>query len=111
MSFAIIYITHSSEVAAKKISDHLLQQKLVACANIFPIGSAYWWQGVIQYEGEWVSIVKTTSENWEKVKSEVEKIHPYDVPCIMKIEVEANEAYERWIQKQMGEEQQALGKT
>ncbi|MBK7873804.1 MAG: divalent-cation tolerance protein CutA [Saprospiraceae bacterium] len=101
MSFIVIYITHSSEAEAKRVSDHLLQQKLVACANIFPINSAYWWQGQIQYEGEWVSIVKTTLENWEKVKFEVEKIHPYDVPCIMKIEVEANNAYEQWIRDEV----------
>ncbi|MDX1940256.1 MAG: divalent-cation tolerance protein CutA [Saprospiraceae bacterium] len=101
MSFAIIYITHNSEAEAKRMSDHLLQQKLVACANIFPISSAYWWEGMIQYEGEWVSIVKTILENWEKVKSAVEKVHSYDVPCIMKIEVEANEAYEQWIRNEV----------
>lgn len=98
MSFAIVYITHGSEQEAKRISDHLLEKKLAACANIFPISSAYWWQGAIQHEGEWVSIVKTTLAGWERVKQEVEKIHPYEVPCIMKIEVTANESYEKWIE-------------
>jgi len=97
MSFAFIYITYPSEVEAQRVSQHLLEQKLIACTNIFPITSAYWWQGVIQNEQEWVSIVKTTLENYEGVKSEVEKIHPYDVPCILKIEVVANEVYEQWI--------------
>lgn len=98
MSFALIYITHPSETEAQRISKHLLEQKLVACANIFPITSAYWWQGAIQNDGEWVSIVKTALEKYESVKNEVEKIHPYEVPCILKIEVEANAAYEQWIQ-------------
>lgn len=105
MSFAIIYITHRSETEAKKVSDHLLDKRLVACANIFPITSAYWWQHAIQHEEEWVSIVKTTLENWEKVKSEVEKVHPYEVPCIMKFEVEANEPYEKWIKNEVGDKQ------
>jgi uncharacterized protein involved in tolerance to divalent cations len=47
-----------------------------------------------------VSPVKTKKENWQKVKKEVEKIHPYDVPCIMKIEVEANNEYFDWIKKE-----------
>jgi len=98
MSFALIYITHGSEAEAKRISDHLLDKKMVACANIFPITSAYWWQGAIQNEAEWVSIVKTPLEMYESVKIAVEKIHPYEVPCIVKIEVEANTAYEQWIQ-------------
>jgi len=97
MSFSIIYITNESEAEAKKLSQHLLKKKLIACANIFPITSAYWWQGAIQNEGEWVAIVKTTDGNWEKVKNEVEKVHSYDVPCIMRIRVEANEGYEKWI--------------
>lgn len=97
MSFALIYITHSSKAEAQRLSQHLLEQKMVACANIFPITSAYWWQGSIQNEEEWVSIVKTTIEKYEPVKTIVEQIHPYEVPCILKIEVEANAAYEQWI--------------
>ena len=97
MSFIAIYITHANELSAKKISSYLIDQKMVACANIFPITSAYWWKDHVQNEGEYVSIVKTKTENWEKVKKAVEEIHPYEVPCIMKLEVEANDAYEEWI--------------
>ena len=97
MAFISIYITHSSESEAKKVTNHLLEKKLVACGNIFPMQSAYWWEGKIQNDDEYVSIVKTRTDLWERVKQEVETIHPYDVPCIMKIEVEANESYEKWI--------------
>lgn len=98
MSFAIVYITHPTEAEAQRISQHLLEKRLIACANYFPITSAFWWQAAIQNEQEWVSIVKTTLEKYESVKKEVEKIHPYDIPCILKIQVEANNAYEQWIQ-------------
>lgn len=97
MRFAMVYITHPNEEKAKEISNHLLEKRLIACANIFPIASAYWWQGAIQREGEWVSIVKTSLEKWEQLKAEVESVHPYEVPCIIKMEVEANEAYGKWI--------------
>lgn len=97
MSFALIYITYPTETEAQRVSQHLLTQKLIACSNIFPIKSAYWWQGAIQNEDEYVSIVKTTLENYEVVKSEVKKVHSYELPCILKITVEANQAYEQWI--------------
>jgi len=97
MSFITIYITHATELAATKLSNYLIENKYVACANIFPIKSAYWWDGQINTENEFVSIVKTIPENWESLKTKVEDIHPYEVPCIMKFEVEANEAYEDWI--------------
>jgi len=54
----------------------------------------------IDSANEIVSILKTKKENWKVVKEEIEKLHPYDVPCIMKIEVEANESYENWIQEE-----------
>lgn len=100
MGFIIIYITHANLQEAKKITSVLLDKKLIACANFFPIESSYWWKGEITSSEEFVSIVKTRKENWRAVKEEVEKLHPYDVPCIMKFEVEANRAYEDWIDKE-----------
>jgi periplasmic divalent cation tolerance protein len=44
-----------------------------------------------------VGIVKTTRDKWEQLKQRVESLHPYDTPCIMKFDVEANEKYEAWI--------------
>lgn len=103
MRFAIVYITHPNEEKAKEIADHLLKMRLIACANIFPITSAYWWNGEIVKEGEWVSIVKTTLGNWEQLKEETARVHPYEVPCILKMEVEANEEYYHWIRSQVEE--------
>ena len=53
----------------------------------------------MQHEDEIVTILKTKNKNWEKLKSRIAELHPYDVPCIMKIEVEANEGYEKWIRE------------
>ena len=97
MSFIAVYITHENEEAAKSLVDQLVEHKIIACGNIFPITSAYWWKDAICKESEWVSLVKTQSKYWEPLKAWVEENHPYDVPCIMKIEVEANDSYENWI--------------
>ena len=99
MSFAIVYITHEEKNAAKALTDQLLKEKLIACANIFPITSAYWWKGAVANEDEWVSIVKTPLSHWDRLVKRVEALHPYEVPCIMKIEVEANRSYEDWIRE------------
>ena len=97
MSVILVYITHESQDAAKKIGSTLVREKLAACYNLFPIASAYWWQGAIQNHGEWVTILKTTGERWNELVERVEKLHPYDVPCILKIETSANAAYEAWV--------------
>jgi periplasmic divalent cation tolerance protein len=100
MGFKIIYITHPDEDTARRISDHLIQKKMVACANIFPIESAYWWKGQVEQEGEYVSIVKTRPGLVAKVEEVVSAMHPYELPCIMQMDVQANKAYEEWIFEQ-----------
>ncbi|MEM9916930.1 MAG: divalent-cation tolerance protein CutA [Bacteroidota bacterium] len=92
-----VYITHPTESAAKKITSFLIERRVIACANLFPITSAYWWKGVVQNDKEWVSIVKTTHERWEALEKAVVEVHPYDVPCIIRTTVDANQAYEDWI--------------
>lgn len=100
MKFIIIYITYPNLKEAKRVSNVLLKEKLIACANYFPIGSSYWWKGKIENAKEVVSIVKTTKTNWVKVKKAVLAVHPYETPCIMKFEVESNKAYADWIKKE-----------
>lgn len=98
MPFITFYITHPDEACARRITEHLLQERLIACANIFPVSSAYWWNGAIQNDSEWVSVVKTTVGLERELERAVEAIHPYDTPCIMRFETRANAAYEKWIQ-------------
>ena len=101
MNFIFIYITASTKKEAKKIATHLLEKRLIACANIFPINSLYWWENKIVDENEVVLIAKTKESNFKKVKSEVEKIHSYTIPCIIKIPVNANRKYLDWIKSEI----------
>ena len=100
MGFIIIYVTHEYLESARKLTTHLLNKKLIACANFMPIEACYWWKGSITESKEYVSLLKTRTNNWNIVKEEIEKNHPYEVPCIMKIDVEANKSYEAWIEEE-----------
>jgi periplasmic divalent cation tolerance protein len=101
MGFVFIYITNPNKKEAERISSHLVNERLIACANIFPISSIYWWKGKIEKAKEYVLVAKTREENFEKVKKEVERLHPYKIPCITKIAVEANEKFEQWIKEEV----------
>ncbi|MBW2968242.1 divalent-cation tolerance protein CutA [Candidatus Woesearchaeota archaeon] len=93
----LIYITNPNEEEAKKIAHHLIETRLIACANIFPITSIYRWEGKVKDDSEFVLIAKTRSELYDKVREEVESIHSYDTPCIIRIDADVNPAYARWI--------------
>lgn len=59
----------------------------------------YTWKGKLTQGKEWVTILKTASSRFEAVKKEIEKIHPYEVPCILKIPASANKAFEKWVKE------------
>lgn len=110
MKFIIIYITYPNLKEAKRVARKLLEKRLIACANYFSVASSYWWPASTKHRRgekekigntkEIVSILKTKKANWAKVKKSVEVTHPYEIPCIMKLEVESNKAFANWIEKE-----------
>ncbi len=99
--FIFIYITNQTKEEAEKIAKYLLKKKLIACANIFPIRSLYLQKGKIADEGEIVLIAKTYESNFEKVKNDIEKMHSYAIPCIVKIPVSSNKKYFDWLKNEI----------
>ena len=93
----LFYVTYPDEATARSISEQLVEQRLAACANVFPMHSVYWWEGVMQQEGEWVSILKTPLSLEYVLEAAILKIHPYETPCILRFEARANDAYEAWV--------------
>ncbi len=99
MPFILIYTTYKDQTSADLIVDKLLDDKLIACANFFPITSRYHWKGKIENSNEIVAILKTRTELWEPVKAFIEQHHEYETPCIIRLaEVAANDSYASWIQ-------------
>jgi|SRR3989338_6713177 len=97
----LIYITCRNEEEAAKISKHLLSKRLIACSNIHLVRSMYWWNKKIEDIKESVITAKTKEKNYKKIKEEVKKIHSYKIPCILKINAEANESYEKWVNEEV----------
>lgn len=100
--FIFVYVTSPNKDEAKNIARHLLEKKLIACANIYgPVNSLYHWKGKVADEEEFVLIGKTAAEKFDAVKAEVEKIHPYDIPCIVKIPVSSNKKFFDWVKAEI----------
>ena len=97
----LIYITCKDEKEAVKISKSLLNKRLIACSNMFPIRSMYFWKGKMQDDKEFAIIAKTKEKNYKKIKEEVLRLHIYDIPCILKIDAEANESYGKWVNEEV----------
>ena len=96
-----VYITCKDKKEAFKISKMLLDKKLIACANIYPIISMFRWKNKIQNNQEIVLLVKTLENKYKSIKKEVEKIHSYETPCILKIKVKGNNKFEKWVKEEV----------
>jgi periplasmic divalent cation tolerance protein len=92
--FSIIYITAGDMPEARKIGRILVEERLAACANIFPITSIFRWKGNVDEASEFVIIVKTRTEKVKEIEKRVKEIHSYEVPC--KIE-DGSCKYLEWI--------------
>lgn len=96
-----VYITNPSHEEAVLLARHLLKKRVIGCANLIPITSLYWWEGKIEEGGEVVLLAKTNGDMYEAVRREVESVHPYSVPCVVRIPVSANERYFEWLQESL----------
>lgn len=97
-----IYVTTADENEAKKITRLLLQKKLIACANFFPIICMYTWNEKIQENKEWALILKSVEKNYARIILEIGQVHSYEVPCICNVEVAANTLFSQWVKKMVG---------
>ncbi|MDI6603460.1 MAG: divalent-cation tolerance protein CutA [Patescibacteria group bacterium] len=95
-----IYSTFPSKREAKEIGEKLVEKKLAACVNIFPIESLYIWQEKIVKDKEFAAIIKTKKENFKEVEKFVLKNHSYDTPCILEIPIgRVTKKYLKWLNK------------
>lgn len=94
---ACLYWTINSEDRAKALIEELLNEKLIACANILPGVSMYPWQGSIHREQEIFVLCKTSASRVAAAVAYVEKAHDYDVPCITSWFVNASLPYAGWV--------------
>jgi periplasmic divalent cation tolerance protein len=95
-----IYITTRDETEAKKISQILILEKLVACVNYFPIKSIYRWKANIEETSEFALIAKTRAELADKAIKRVKELHSYEVPCVVSWIIDkGNSEYLDWIKE------------
>ncbi|WP_413585037.1 divalent-cation tolerance protein CutA [Bdellovibrio sp. HCB274] len=101
----IYYIPCPDQKSAEHIARTLLQEKLIGCANIIPgMSSMYWWEGKIESSNEFILILKTveSSDAGKNLQKRVLELHPYDVPCVMALNVASiNDSFKNWLEQSL----------
>ncbi len=97
--FIIVIVTVSSKKEAESIAQTLLQEKLIACANIVgPVSSHFHWEGKVEVAEEFLVLLKSRMDLFDALSARVKGLHSYEVPEILAIPVVAgSKAYLDWI--------------
>ncbi|WP_243358769.1 divalent-cation tolerance protein CutA [Fundidesulfovibrio terrae] len=104
MAAVFVYVTARDRAEALAIGRTLVQERLVACANVLDgVRSLYWWDGAVQEEDEALFVAKTRSELVDAVVARVKELHSYEVPCVVALPVAAgNPDFLDWISAETG---------
>jgi len=99
MSYIIVFMTTANKKEAEKIARNLLKQRLIACANIVgSISSLFWWEDKISRENEFLVLMKTSADLFEKLAATIRQIHSYEVPEIIAVPITKGEqSYLEWL--------------
>ena len=97
-SYCMILTTTGEQEQAKNLSAMLVKAGLAACVQITTITSTYSWQGELHQEPEWLLIIKTRAELYEKVAEFLQEHHSYDTPEIIQVPIiQGSKAYFAWM--------------
>ena len=99
----ILVCTCPDAATARRLAGGLLERKLAACVNILPeIRSMYRWQGELHDDSEALMVVKTVQSAYAEVEAWLLQHHPYDVPEVLAVQVQAGSAaYLEWVQNEI----------
>lgn len=95
----VVLVTTPTAEKAAEIARAVVGARLAACGNVVPtLRSIYRWQGQVHDDAEALLVLKTSRARFEALRDRVVALHPYDVPEVIALPVEAGSAaYLAWI--------------
>jgi len=102
----LVMVTCGSSAEAERISNRLIEEKLVACVNIAGrIRSLFRWKGAAARESESLLLMKTRRELFDQLRERIEELHSYETPEVVAFPIVAGSpAYLEWIRESTEQE-------
>ena len=81
---ALIWCPFPDEETAAAVANSLLDDKLIACANLLgPMRSLYEWDGRRGEARETGVVFKTDASLLDRAVARIAELHPYDAPAVL----------------------------
>lgn len=94
----MVLTTLADEATAKTFIEELVEDRVVACGTMVRATSIFRWEGSVTGEREVLVLLKTRRARWADLEAAVKRRHPYAVPELLALPVEAGlDAYLNWV--------------
>ena len=98
MSLIAVVTTLPTREQALALARTLVEERLVACAQLSAIDSLYLWDGQLQQEPEVRLTLKAPESHYPAIEAIILEQHPYDLPAIHALRLDRVHApYAEWI--------------
>lgn len=99
----LIKTTCDKPEVLEAIANAMVEKKLGACCQISgPNSSIYRWENKVETAQEWILEIKTVDRKLGAVTEAIERLHTYDEPEIIAVEVVGgSKSYLKWIGSQV----------
>ncbi len=85
----LLYLTCANKDEAKSIARTLIDERLIACANILgKMTSVYRWEGTVVEDEEIAVLLKTRRDMAARATERVKELHSYDLPCVVGLPIQ-----------------------
>ena len=97
--FALVMTTCGDKTNAELIATTLVEKRLAACVQMFPIASVYRWEGAVQQAEEWMLLGKIRAADYADGRGgSLQPGIAYSTPEIIEIGIENGApTYLKWI--------------
>lgn len=101
-NYGVVFVNVPSLDEAKAISKSIIEAKLAACVNIFPVHSIYSWKGELCSEDSYNLLIKTDLDKFDILESKLRELHSDEVPEIIALPIVSGSApYMQWMAEQI----------
>jgi periplasmic divalent cation tolerance protein len=98
--YRVVLVTCRTLTEGRRIARSVVARGFAACVNVIlsPAESFYTWKGKLEKAREYLLLMKTAPDRLAKLEKEVKRLHSYDVPEFIVLEIRGgSKEYLRWL--------------
>ncbi len=99
----VVLSTCASVAEAERVAQALVEKRLAVCVNVVQgVHSVYRWNDAIENQEEVLLVIKTGRALLDDLRTEIERIHSYEVPEVIALSVvDGSERYLSWMTREL----------